>query len=487
VRVSGRVGCIHPAFQVRRIVEISAVLAVLILSGATNRSALPKTSQLATSLDPGDLVSMECQHVEILVDGTSDCHDGSSDPDLCLVSTCSFSIDAVPDSGYSFCLWTASADAYLGSYPTKGIQSTEQVTPFWVYGSDTDRYSGTLIASTTCDTVTFLTADEYGQPLAKISFDSTTYDAGQKDLALPGYTYPISPAWVAGSNYSWEWTTTAGSVTDPTSSSAELTVTQSGYLILDTNSTGSWGGYKLATSSVDQVYTEFRLPGTLSWTSGPGEPSDTPQSVAFWIGMGGVNHTSSGAIEPLWQGGIDMAINSSTSTLWIVPFVECLGSSFGCPSPSATDTYCQNYWYGGVCWGAQMKIGVTDTIEVTMTYLPSDQITLWRIQDATTGALWAGEGPTLEAGTKLTTGEWVGESFQSAYVPQNDSGGSATWTVHFTNVQINSESTTFSQAVSAVMGKYRQREIGTIWVYGYVSPTYISSIDSFAVTNTAPA
>jgi hypothetical protein len=358
---------------------------------------------------------------------------------------------------------------------------------------------------TPCDNITMYVSESYpsGGSIATIQFNGTYYSSGNIVCVSPSGTYSIAATTSAG-YYFLQWSTTIGTLGSYTSSSTTLgslpaippnskSPWPSGVLWLIANETtlASWGGFVSEATQFTGVSALLELPGSFAWNGGTGA-----NSVAFWIGLSQKNI--------LWQAGVYVVMNSSTSSLWIVPFWECIGTS--CPSNLGNS--CSTYWYGGVCFDPSAKMTVNNDHPIVTIESTGQAIS---VEFQNIAHPWLPPGPASGVTTPFTAAEWVGEcdSCSSSGRILNSGGAHATWNATFVNPEIYTQpisnpffnfpsSSAFPDNAStlAVVGRY-SFPVGAFTSYEYLTPYRVPAFQnqisgppgggSFTLTNEAPS
>lgn len=233
------------------------------------------------------------------------------------------------------------------------------------------------------------------------------------------------------------WYTSLGSVASkfaPTTTIAFWSTNTTGDLNMVLNRTNStWGGLVVSAANVSSVAAEFVVPA-FKWagpSNGGGSGTDActnkpvpGEVLAIWEGIG----FAGDALGPegwLWQAGIDLWLNSSTSAPWVRVFAEESPAGFTPECPvyaDANDYFPSNDGIPGVAANPltyQPQVG--DTIDVYLSVghcaisggYTCGNLTI-KITHNGASAYWPssspGESYPLPTPTDQTTAEWIEEN-----------------------------------------------------------------------------
>lgn len=255
------------------------------------------------------------------------------------------------------------------------------------------------------------------------------------------------------------WLATLGVIGSKYSPTTNITFwgtdTTAGLTMLLNRSTGNWAGMSVSSGSVSSVAAEFVIP-SFHWTgpNGSGGGLDNcsnpipGESTSIWLGIGSASN-SSGVQGWLWQAGIVLWLNSSTSSPWVRVFAEEI--------PEGQSPDCQVYADKGNQFPAndnefavtpgpltyQPQIGdiVDIFLQVGMCQLENSfvcgNLTIKITHDGAS-AYWPsdvprGENIPLPTPTDQTTGEWIVENPSVLDPPQSPSVAP----LNFTDVAVN--------------------------------------------------
>lgn len=202
--------------------------------------------------------------------------------------------------------------------------------------------------------VTLYIFDSAGQ----ITVNGQSYASGTT-LPLKDTGYSIS-ADVTNTNYHFDaWITDSGLFSNALSvsysSSTEFYASGSGSLTLVVQSGGTgnnWAGLIEDGSGFNGVSGSITLPSSANYISGTwGAPSE--QIVSFWVGMGGYFYVPNQ--QALWQAGVTIQINSSSSSPWVYAWYE-----YVCPGNGKL-TIAEQPIYG-------FHVRLGDTVDVSIGY-----------------------------------------------------------------------------------------------------------------------
>ncbi len=188
------------------------------------------------------------------------------------------------------------------------------------------------------------------------------------------------------------WIIVGGSVSSDTSSDTELTVASSppndpavsAVLGLPSTSYSNWGGYVTGGDQIDKVSGTFEIPTGpyVQEPNGPGVTCEGTDSIAIWVGIGGVNGNMN-----LWQAGVTINMTSNA---------ECDGSASMTMWYEEAPAY--PVWINGVvCDGSGYPFSITVGVESSGVYANLGSC------DVVT------EGPFADFTPDQTTAEWVVE------------------------------------------------------------------------------
>lgn len=293
---------------------------------------------------------------------------------------------------------------------SKTVAPTNMATIFTPYGHHGSQIAPsdyqTKIASTQSylglptGTVTFLIFNS----TAQIDLAGTYYSNGQSASLYLGFNYAISMVNSRNHYRFFEWVANSGNFgggnqNTSTTESTSFTRSSSGSLVLVVHKIWAyyqenhWAGY--IESSLNSIYAlretsiSFIVPSS-SYTAGGGTGTE---DVAIWVGLGGYYGS-------LWQAGVLIQYNDSTSNAWIRIFFEFVPA-------------------GGVGSGPQFlspwSPSPNDILNVSISYNPSTGYSHASFYDWSTGQSWVAPRQLVTPNTQ--TAEWIVEDpTNNAYV-----------------------------------------------------------------------
>jgi len=287
------------------LVMVLATFAFVVLPSPARASNLEQTSGLfaadnGTGPDdyPGFYLTLNCPHGTIDADAMSCNHQSSVIQDVCDSPSCQFSLSGTVDSGYKFHGWTST-----GVVITCSTSCLTDATLTVYVPNQGGRYAGSVALSVTQSpptvTITVSMFENWSTgwtPASEVKACLVTNcsiagNGGTLTLEK-GQTYTLSIVGLVPYDSFFQWTTNAGKLSSPGSSTSSLNVASAGTISLYASTThASWAGYIYSpptqTGKVTSVSAEFSVPSRAK-----------SYTYAVWVGIGGLPGTN------LFQAGV---------------------------------------------------------------------------------------------------------------------------------------------------------------------------------------
>ena len=259
----------------------------------------------------------------------------------------------------------------------------------------------------------------------------------------------------------YQWITNCGNIGNSMASSTTFTVTANGTLamIIQQSSTDyNWGGYIETGNDITSVSTQLILPSSVSYVSHVTDRLSSVSLVDFWVGIGGSSDNLN-----LWQAGVSIEINSSSSSPYVYAWYEYLYADNNGPAPINV---------------TGLQIGLGDTVDITVSYNPSTGTSYYHFDVLNTDSQKSGN---VLFSPNTMTGEWIGE----------DPGGEYWVIPDFGSVVFSADNSTSDSSYTSLYAPIINEETWDTWQYNYLwtitqemNPGTVSSGNQFTLSYT---
>ena len=394
------------------LVMVLATFAFVVLPSPARASNSGQTSGLfaannGTGPDdyPGFYLTLNCPHGTIDADAMSCNHQSSVIQDVCDSPSCQFSLSGTVDSGYEFHGWTST-----GVVITCSTSCLTDATLTVYVPNQGGRYAGSVALSVTQSpptvTITVSMFENWSTgwtPASEVKACLVTNcsiagNGGTLTLEK-GQTYTLSIVGLVPYDSFFQWTTNAGKLSSPGSSTSSLNVASAGTISLYASTTSaSWAGYIYSppaqSGKVTSVSAAFHVPSR-----------DKSYDNGVWVGIGGLTTRLN-----LFQAVVQ--VNSTISGGGLKAYMEEVGVS--------TCTRAQG---GCVQYSpSSFSVGIDDKLIVTVTNNSGSCTASFK--DITRNETWTNSTIWFP---NAQTGEWMDEPLGVFKSPQ----------VNFTQMVLN--------------------------------------------------